>query len=277
MPLAERVAALMREVAAEVVMPRHRALAAGDVQEKSPGEIVTVADREAELRLRDGLEALDLGIRIVGEEAAAEDPALLDDVGQGLLWLVDPLDGTANFASGNGPFGMMVALVEDGVPLLGLILDPRDGRLCLAERNRGATLDGEKLRARPSGRRPPVAALGTHFLSAGERAKVHAHAQTHLKVVPVPRCAAASYPRLVTGEEDIALFQRNLPWDHAPGALFLTEAGGMVTDWSGEPYRVGRGFGILAASDPGTWADAAGLLLAPEAGLPMGDGWKNPW
>ncbi|MCX8474508.1 MAG: inositol monophosphatase [Sphingomonas sp.] len=268
MPLHEEVSALMRAVAAEVVMPRFRGLAEHEVAIKSAGEIVTVADREAELRLHDGLMALGLGARVLGEEAVEEDPALLDGVGEGLVWLVDPLDGTANFAAGRAPFGMMIALVENGSTVAGWMLDPLSGRLCHAVRGMGATCDGAVVRARPTGAIRPRAALGTHFLPSDRRARVHAQADLHLDVVPVPRCAAASYPRLVRGEDDVALFQRILPWDHAAGALFVTEAGGMVTHWDGSPWRVGGpGRGVLAAATPRLWERAADVLLSPAAGL----------
>ncbi len=138
---------------------------------------------------------------------------------------------------------MMVALVEDGVPLAGWILDPLSGRLCHAERGAGATLDGAPVRSRPTGSTMPIAALGTHFMTPEQAAHVHDLADERFERVPVPRCAAESYPRLVLGQNDLVLFQRTLPWDHAAGALFLTEAGGFVTDWTGMPYRVGSGRG----------------------------------
>jgi fructose-1,6-bisphosphatase/inositol monophosphatase family enzyme len=268
MPLHEEVSALMRTVAAEVMMPRFRGLADAEIAIKSAGEVVTVVDREAELRLHDGLAGLGLGARIIGEEAVEEDPALLDGVGEGLVWLIDPLDGTANFAGGRAPFGMMVALVENGSTVAGWILDPLSGRMCHAVRGMGATCDGAVVRTRPSGSPRPRAALGTHFLAPDRRARVHARADLDLDVVPVPRCAAASYPRLVHGEDDVALFQRILPWDHAAGALFVTEAGGLVTHWDGSPWRVGgRGVGVLAAASPLLWERAANVLLHPAAGL----------
>lgn len=268
MPLHEEVSALMRGVAADVVMPRFRTLAETEIATKSAGEVVTIVDREAELRLYDGLAALGLGARILGEEAAEEDPTLLDNVGDGLVWLVDPLDGTANFAAGRAPFGMMIALVENGSTVAGWMLDPLSGRMCHAVRGMGATCDGAVVRARPTGALRPRAALGTHFLGADRRARVHAQADLHLDVVPVPRCAAESYPRLVFGEDDAALFQRILPWDHAAGALFVTEAGGMVTHWDGSPWRIGGpGIGVLAAASPRLWERAADVLLSPAAGL----------
>ena len=267
MSLRDEVTALMQGVAATAVTPRFRMLAASEITEKSAGEVVTSVDRAAERLLYEGLELLGIPARIVGEEAAEHRPELLDGIGEGLVWLVDPLDGTANFAAGRAPFGMMVALVEDGVPLAGWILDPLSGRLCHAERGAGATCDGTPVRSRPTGGAMPVAALGTHFMTPERRAQVHAVAEERFELVPVPRCAAESYPRLALGQNDLVLFQRTLPWDHAAGALFLTEAGGVVTDWTGTPYRVGSGRGILAGADERLWAAGAELLLGPAAGL----------
>jgi fructose-1,6-bisphosphatase/inositol monophosphatase family enzyme len=268
MHLRDEVSAIMRGVAAQVVTPRFRMLAAHEITEKSPGEIVTSADREAELRLHEALDRLGLGARIVGEEAVAQDRSLLDGIGSGLVWLIDPLDGTANFAAGKEPFGMMVALIEDGVPQAGWILAPRSGRLCHAQRGRGASCDGEAVRPSETGRTRPQVALGTQFLPAPHRSRVHAHAERFLGIVPIPRCAAESYPRLALGQDDIALFQRTLPWDHAAGILFLEEAGGHVTHWNGKPYRIGSSnIGILAAATESLWQIAADVLLSPETGL----------
>lgn len=266
--LYREVGSLMEQVAECAILPRFRRLSGGDVSEKSPGEVVTSADLEAERLLSDGLAGLCPGARVVGEEAVSADPGLLSGVGEGLVWLVDPLDGTANFAAGKALFGMMVALVEDGVPQMGWILDVVTGRMCFAEAGKGATIDGERVTARNTGAHQPVAALGTHFLEPHRREQVHAHAYGRLQRVSVPRCAAESYPRLVLGENDIALFQRSLPWDHAAGALFVNEAGGRVTHWDRSPYRVGgSGTGILAASDVHLWEVGAQVLLGPEAGL----------
>jgi fructose-1,6-bisphosphatase/inositol monophosphatase family enzyme len=264
----EPVAALMRSVAAAVVAPRFRQLAAHEIVAKSAGEVVTIVDREAERHLFDGLAALSPGVRIVGEEAAEHDPRILDGIGRGTVWLIDPLDGTANFAAGREPFGMMIALVDNGEPIAGWLLDPLSGRLCHAERGKGATCDGLVVRTRPARRARPAAALGTHFLAADHRARVHAYAAQHMDIVAVPRCAAESYPRLVLGRDDIALFQRILPWDHAAGALFLTEAGGCATHWDRSPYRVGGpGQGILLGADERLWQAGADVLLMRDGGL----------
>lgn len=258
----------MRGVATTVVTPRFRALSVQDIAEKSPGEVVTIVDREAEAALYEGLDALDIGARIVGEEAATHDPQLQHDIGKGLVWLIDPLDGTANFAAGRAPFGMMVALVEDGIPLEGWILEPLSGRMCHARRGHGATCDDRPIRANGTGEWPPQAALGTQFLTDSQRDRVHTAAERALNPVPIPRCAAESYARLTLGKDDVALFQRILPWDHAAGVVFLTEAGGHATHWNGTPFRIGgTGAGVLAAASEALWHRAAEALLTPETGL----------
>jgi fructose-1,6-bisphosphatase/inositol monophosphatase family enzyme len=254
MSLSREVAALMRTVAAEVVLPRYRTLTAGEISEKSPGEVVTCVDREAERRLRDGLDRLGTGARVIGEEGSADDPGLLDGIGRGLVWLVDPLDGTANFARGDGPFGMMVALVADGDPVASWMLDPVTGRLCHAERGLGAWIDGRPARVAAAAARRPVASLATQFMAAHERAAVERAAALRFALEPIPRCAAESYPRLVSGRNQLALFQRILPWDHAAGVLFVTEAGAAATHWDGSAYRVGSAqAGLIVAGSAALW------------------------
>jgi fructose-1,6-bisphosphatase/inositol monophosphatase family enzyme len=96
----ESVGVLLQEVSAAVIEPRFAALRDGDVRFKSAGEVVTVADEQAEDALRRGLGRLDPGTAVVGEEAASAEPALLSALRGERAWLVDPLDGTANFVAG---------------------------------------------------------------------------------------------------------------------------------------------------------------------------------
>jgi fructose-1,6-bisphosphatase/inositol monophosphatase family enzyme len=97
----DEVGELVRATARTAVLPRFRRLAAGEITEKAPGELVTVADREAEDLLSAGLLRLLPGSVVVGEEAVADDPAVLRRLAaDGPVWLVDPLDGTRNFATG---------------------------------------------------------------------------------------------------------------------------------------------------------------------------------
>lgn len=256
------VAGLMRRVARDVVLPRFRHLSADMVQEKSPGDLVTVADREAEAALAEALLPLVPGSRVVGEEAAAADPALLDGLDEGTVWIVDPIDGTGNFAAGYAPFGIMVALCVGGEVTAGWLLDPLSDRLCHARSGEGAWVNGVRVTARETGAAKPVAALATSFMTPQDREGVEARAAGRFEVVAIPRCAAEQYPRLALGENDLSIFERTLPWDHAPGALFLNEAGGRVARTDGSPYRIWDGRrGLLAASSPTMWDMGADVLF----------------
>ncbi len=256
------VSALMRNVAEAVVMPRFRNLAADEVLEKTPGELVTIADREAEERLTEGLAAIDSDAVIVGEEACAAEPALMEQATAARAWIIDPIDGTANFASGQPPFGIMIALVENGVTQAGWLYDPVTERMCHAVLGGGAFLDDAQVRARASGAARALAAVSKVGQSEEEHAARAARFGEVFDLVPLPRCAAENYPRLVLGQNDIAVFRRTLVWDHAPGVLFLTEAGGYVGRWDGSPYRIGDdGVGIVAASTPELGKRATELLF----------------
>jgi len=257
------VAALMRQVAADVVMPRYRNLAADEIIEKAADDLVTIADRESELRLQEGLARLLPEAGIVGEEACAADPALVDKLGHGLNWLIDPIDGTSNFAAGRPPFGLMIALVDGGETLAGWMLDPLTDRLCHAARGKGATINGETILARESGAPLPVAGLSMLFVRPEDRQGLIDRAEGKLQMADIPRCAAEQYPRIVLGVNDLALFERTLPWDHAPGALFVNEAGGRVARPDGSPYRVDDNRkGMIAAASPAMWDRAAAILYS---------------
>lgn len=260
--LHEPVVALMRQVARDVVMPRFRNLAADEIAEKAADDFVTIADKESELRLSEGLSAILPEAGIIGEEACATDPAILDRAGEGLNWIIDPIDGTGNFAAGNPPFGIMVALADAGTTLAGWILDPLTGRLCHALLGGGSHIDGQAVRAKESGGDLPVAALAVYFMTAEERADIQRRAEGAFAVVDIPRCAAEQYPRLVLGQNDVSVFARTLPWDHAAGTLFVNEAGGCCQRLDGTPYVVGDlRRGLLGASSPRLWDQAARQLF----------------
>ncbi len=258
----EGVVALMAQVGRNIVMPRFRNLAEDEVSEKAANDFVTIADKESEIALADGLARLLPEAGIIGEEACATDPSILDRAGDGLNWIIDPIDGTGNFASGNPPFGIMVALTDNGVTLAGWILDPMTGRLCHAVASGGAFIDGKRMSARESGAALPVAALSVLFMSAEERADIERRSKDRFALVDIPRCAAEQYPRLVLGQNDVSVFARTLPWDHAAGTLFLNEAGGKCCRLDGSPYRVGdQGRGLMGASSERMWDVAADVLF----------------
>ena len=260
--LSHAVADLMRQVSNDVILPRYQNLASHEVMEKAADDLVTIADRESEERLSEGLAKLLPEASIIGEEACAADPALLDGLGTGLYWIIDPIDGTGNFAAGRPPFGVMIALANDGDTLGGWIYDPLSGRLCHAARGVGAHINEEPVAAVESGAPLPIAGISTLFLDPAQRADLTGRAEGKLQMVDIPRCAAEQYPRIALGGNDLALFHRTLPWDHAAGVLFLNEAGGCVARFDGAPYRVGTDEkGMLAAASPTMWDKAAAILF----------------
>ena len=261
----DTVTEILREAADTAILPRFRALAAGDVTEKSPGEVVTVADREAEelitRRLRDVLDA-----PVVGEEATADNPGLLDALRKApAAWLVDPLDGTANFVAGRPEFAVMAALVRQGETVASWIVQPSSAQSHTAEKGSGAWRNGVRLR-RPAAPTDPASLRGaalTRFLPPALRAQVETAGTRFAVLGPGTKSAGVDYPRLALGEGDFLLYQRTLPWDHAPGALLLTEAGGTVQRPDGTPYRPDQpGTGLLAAADPACWHTVHGILLS---------------
>lgn len=264
--LLDRVGDLVREVSAEVIEPRFRSLAEGEVIEKSKGELVTVADREAEARLTAGLAALDPGTPVVGEEAVAADAGTLDALAADRVWLVDPLDGTGNFVWGTPDWAVMVALVVGGDTAASWIFQPVTGRLFVAERGAGAAVDGAPLVARPRGGRADelTGAVLTRYLDDDTRARVTPNLDRFGAITAGRHCAGTEYPALIEGETDFVFFWRTLPWDHAPGTLLVREAGGVATRPDGSPYRPDPGgTGLLVAADPATWDLAQAALFTP--------------
>ena len=259
--LTASVHAAMRDAAARAILPRYRALVSAEITAKAADDVVTIADTESEAILAEALARLLPEATIVGEEAAHADPAIMRRLGGDLCWIVDPLDGTNNFAAGKPPFGVIVALAEAGETIAGWIYDPLKDRFCHAMRGGGAWIDGERIAARASGSQPPVAAISLVFMDPEHRAAVKAHIAPHYAVVDIPRCAAEQYPRLVLGENDVSVFERTLPWDHAAGVLLVNEAGGLAARPDGSAYRVDDDrAGLIGAASPRLWEELAGRM-----------------
>lgn len=266
MSLTTNVATLLREVAAEIIMPRFQKLATGEIVEKTPGELVTIADRESEARLDPALRALLPGSVVVGEEACAADESLLRRLdGDGAVWVIDPVDGTANFAAGRAPFGVMVALVKKGETVGGWIYDPQTDEMAITERGAGAFVNGERIKTSPR----PVAwgdlrgAALSRFFTDAERAGIMKASEGLGALLPGFACAAREYVEVAAGRQHFAAFRRVLPWDHAPGVLLTLEAGGVARRLDGSAYRPADiSPGLLMAQNEEMWTLVRQRLLA---------------
>jgi len=211
-----------------------------DVREKAPGDWVSEADLASERTIRDLL-ARESGLPVFGEEAGGEE----FETG----WLVDPLDGTANFLHGFDAVGVSVGLIEEGVPVVGVVRAPLLDRTFAAARGVGAFRDARPMRV--SERAPGGAIVATGFpfrrkdlLARYERAL----AAAFRRFEDVRRAGAASLDLCWTAEGVFdGFFELSLgPWDVAAGAVIVREAGGVVTDWGGDDRAWLRSGDILA-------------------------------
>ena len=254
------VAALMREVARAEIMPRFGRIGPADVRTKAgPLDPVTVADEAAERALIAGLLLRFPGVAIVGEESVAADPSLMNSVReQKPVFVIDPIDGTQNYAAGLPLFGVMIALIENGTPTAGLIHDPLRDDTVVARAGGGAFLlqgnDRTRLHvADPVPLDRMIASVSWQYMKEPERSRVLRNL-TRLGQTPNLRCAAATYRAIAMGHFHATLSRRTLPWDHAAGTLIVTEAGGHVRKPDGEPWHpADLGGGILATPDEASW------------------------
>jgi fructose-1,6-bisphosphatase/inositol monophosphatase family enzyme len=250
-----RIERLIAEIAAEEVMPRFEKLEAGDVSEKSPGDLVTIADVATERRLTPALLDLLPGSRLVGEEAAAGDPRLLDELmGDDPVWVVDPIDGTANYAAGIPMFAVMVGLIRRGETVMAWIHDPVKRVTASAAAGGGAWCAGRRLKVAPG--LTPASMSGALSLRFGNRQLARRIGGRSNLVGSVFnfRCAGHEYLALASGKAHFALYNRLYPWDHAPGHLIHREAGGFSARLDASPYTPREtGGGLLLTPDRASW------------------------
>ena len=213
---------ILRDAARAEIMPRFRGFAAKRTREKSSRQdLVTDADEAAEAAIAAALARAFPGCAVVGEEAAERDPSLLDALGEpDLAFVVDPVDGTKNFASDLPLFGVMAAVLRRGEVVGSVILDPVEDDWALALRGEGAWLE------RADGRHhdlavstaPPLADMAGmvswKFFPAQDRERVSARLWRVADACDY-RCAAHQYRLLCGGFYDFALYSKLMPWDHA--------------------------------------------------------------
>lgn len=288
-PDLDAVGQLVQDVAYRVVLPRFRDLAAGEISEKSPGDLVTAVDVEAEQVITAGLTELAAGIPVVGEEAVEADPSLLRLLERdGLAFVVDPIDGTRAFVEGDPDFAVMVALVDSGEPVASWIALPAYGELFTAARGAGAFVsrgsgeperllrgagsdevgDRELRGGGPDGvdGRELRGGVATAYLPADIQGEVADRVEDHAPGVrsSARLWAGATYRRVLLGEDDFIVYWRTNAWDHAPGTVLVREAGGVVERWDGTDYRVDDdATSLLVAATPRTATQVRSTLLPP--------------
>ena len=221
---------LMQDVAARELMPRFKHVTA---EKKHDGSIVTEADRMVEAALAEALPRI-FDCPVLGEEMA-EDAQKEIWREADWCWCVDPLDGTANFASGKRYFGMSVALMHRRRSVFGVVLDPNSGEVFHALQHTGAFLDGKRLKPLPAkhlaeahvevGRYKRLGRLGTTLL-----------AHKPFRKLTMSGASVLQWSHMACGRIDAFLHAGEQPWDYAAGALILEEAGGRIASLQHDDY-----------------------------------------
>lgn len=253
------------------IMPRFRKLTSAQIRQKSSAlDLVTDADEAAEAVIGAALQAAFPGALIVGEEGTHRDPALLQALPSAeLAFLVDPIDGTRNFASNLPLFGVMAAATIRGEIVGGVIYDPVVRDWAYALRGSGAWMeseDGSRMPLRVA-KPVPVSAMegivGTGFLPEPLRSTVLANLKK-LAASANLRTAAHEYRLAAAGYVHMLLYNKLMPWDHAAGWLLHREAGGYSAHFDGTPYQVSHlTGGLICAPDEVSWNLVRAAMLEP--------------
>jgi myo-inositol-1(or 4)-monophosphatase len=208
---------------------------------KGPANFVTMADRRAEEMLYTDLTKARPGYGFIGEEGGTR-----EGEDKSHTWIVDPLDGTTNFLHGIPQFAVSIGLQREGTIIAGLIYNPANDDLYIAERGKGAFLNDQRLRV--AGRRKLdecVIACGLPHIGRGDldlsRAEMTA---IQAKVAGLRRFGSAALDMafIAAGRFD-GYWERNLkPWDMAAGQIIVREAGGIVSGIAGDddPLKTGN-------------------------------------
>lgn len=226
------------------LMPRFRRLTPEMVQSKSHmDDLVTDADRRMEARLQDAVARHLPDAVFLGEEAVSSDPSLLRALpGADLAIVCDPLDGTWNFANGLAVFGVILAVLQRGEPVFGLLYDPIGDDWVAAERGAGTFFQREgdagvrlSLTCGPA-RERLTGFVPLYLFPVPDRPRIAA-GMARLDRCLSLRCSCHEYRMLVQGKVDFNLSINLQPWDHIAGLLAVTEAGGVFAGLGSAPYR----------------------------------------
>jgi fructose-1,6-bisphosphatase/inositol monophosphatase family enzyme len=259
-PDIDRVTAILDEVIAEEVLPRFRQLRAEEIERKNPDDpddLVTVVDRRVEERLTAALAGLAPGVPMVGEESCHTSPERVGLLAEDAAWLLDPIDGTRNFAHGDDGFGVMLAYVAGGELRAGWIVLPVLGHTYVAEAGSGTLRDGVRVQSPTPPAGAPRGTVYMRFMSPTLAAGVTRASEGRYRPAALEGCSAVEYTALVDGAKEFVVYHRLHPWDHAPGVIILQEAGGHAEHLDGSPYTVrSRDRVLVLGSTP---AIAAGL------------------
>lgn len=264
-----KLAEILRHAAQAEILPRFRRLDAGAVRQKSEAiDLVTEADEQAEHLIRAEVMGLAPDVLFIGEEGVAADPSSLDALeGATHAVVVDPIDGTANYAAGLPLFAVMAAVVRDGETVAGIIYDPMGDDWVMAEKGSGAFLRRpvgveERLQAAAApALENLVGTASIAYLPTASKPQVLANL-AKVRMAANYRCAGHEYRLLAGGHIHFSMYNKLMPWDHLAGTLIFQEAGGYAARLDGSRYLPQhREGGLLLAPDADTWERLRGQVF----------------
>ena len=232
----------VREASRKAILPRFRNLAEGDIGQKSgPADLVTLADTEAEALITEMVAPAWPEAVVLGEEGVAADPAARQRMAEA-EWavIVDPVDGTWKFAKGLATFGVILAVCHKGQPVFAALYDPVMDDWVEASAGQGAVLRGPSF-SRPlrvsqeTERRRMNGYIPVGLFPMETRRRLVQDFPDFGRVTSL-RCSCHEYRMVAQGHSDFVLSGPTPhPWDHAAGALAVTEAGGVHGLWTVNP------------------------------------------
>jgi 3'(2'), 5'-bisphosphate nucleotidase len=205
---------------------------------KHDGSPVTEADERAQDVICAALAKLSPGVPVMAEESCNPER---DKAPDGGFWLVDPLDGTKEFLSRNGEFTVNIGLIEDGTPVLGVVLAPALGRLFAADGTTAVVVDEAGQRTLAARAAPEEGATLVSSRSHGDAEALARFTEGRSIATSITAGSSLKFCLLAAGEADLyPRFGRTMEWDTAAGDAILRAAGGRVTDLDGRPLRYGK-------------------------------------
>ncbi len=262
----------IRNIAAEHVLPRFNALKRHEIEAKTgPQDLVTSADIACEEALTAFFKTEYPESFVLGEEAHGRGQASYDALSSraGMVWVIDPVDGTFNFVNARKEFGVIVACVVDGVTRHGWIYDVLTGSMAYAGQGEGAYINNEPIRSSETGQLSGARGYINRKYLPGYSNEYYERCLKESAGIYSLRCTAHEYMALACGDMEFAIYGKSKPWDHLAGALLLSEAGGTVTCWDGEAYRPQHvQSGLLAAANNKLGDELREIIINPmlEAG-----------
>ncbi|MEH3107485.1 MAG: histidinol-phosphatase [Sphingomonas fennica] len=224
------------------------------MEAKADASPVTEADRAAEAAMRAILAAERPQDGVIGEEYGADRP------GAARVWVLDPIDGTRSFVAGRAIFGTLVALLEDGVPVLGVIDQPIQNERWLGAAGRATTLNGAPVavRACPRLAEAHLATTGPNYLAGDSLAAFDRVSAAARDTLWGGDCY--NYGLLAAGHLDLVIEAGLKLYDFAALVPVVEGAGGRMTDWTGAPLTAASDGRVIAAGDAGLIAASVALL-----------------